>query len=153
MRSPSGESEARAGAPPHPGGVLLAVRDLMFRVRLEAAVRSLGLPLHRADARGVVEAAAGSGPDVVVLDLADVEARPLDAMRALRADPRTAALPVVGFAPHTDAGTRAAARAAGCTLVVARSRMAAAPADVLAPFLARARAGAASPDRNDDRRT
>jgi CheY-like chemotaxis protein len=131
-------NESSAGDPATPaGGVLLAVRDLLFRVRLEAAARDLGSPVHRPGPRGLLETAAGTRPDVVVVDLADAGAGPLEAVRALRGDSRTAALPIVGFAPHTDAAMRAAAREAGCTVVVARSRMAAAAADVLAPFLER----------------
>lgn len=139
MLPPAGGSDAPAdGAAPPVGGVLLVVRDLFFRVKLEAALRDLAAPQRRSGPDGPLASAAAVRPDVVVLDLGDGSSEPLETVRALRGDPRTAAIPIVGFAPHADTALRAAAREAGCTLVVARSRMAAAPREVLAPFLRKA---------------
>ena len=136
MLPPTGGTDAPAdGIPPPAGGVLLVVRDLFFRVKLEAALRDLGAPLRRPGPDGPLASAAAVHPDVVVLDLGDASSEPLETVRAIRGDSRTASIPVVGFAPHAAAALRAAAREAGCTTVVARSRMAAAPRDVLAPFL------------------
>jgi CheY-like chemotaxis protein len=117
------------------GGVLLAVRDLLFRVRLETELRRLGVPSRTIGDAPLVEAVAQSAPGLVLLDLADERLDPLGGVRALRARPEVAGLPVVGFAPHADRALQQAAREAGCTRVVARSRIAAALPEVLAPFL------------------
>lgn len=123
------------------GGVLLAVRDLFFRVKLETALRNLDVSFRTAGPEGFVAAtlaaaAAGAAPAVVVLDLSD-GSPVLEALRELRGRPELADLPVIGFAPHADRQLREAAARAGCNVVVPRSRIAAALPEVLAPFLQR----------------
>jgi CheY-like chemotaxis protein len=119
-------------------GALLIVRDLLFRVKLESGLRRLGIACRLAGP----DAAADTAPEppvLVILDLADVELHPLTTLRAIRARPDLAGVPVVGFAPHADRELRDAARQAGCTLVVSRSRIASSLPEVLQPFLPRLR--------------
>jgi len=115
------------------GGVLLVVRDLFFRVKLEAGLRALGVPYRTAGA-GVPEPAPDPPPALVIVDLSDASLAPLDLLRRLAARPGTARLPVIGFASHVDRELREAARRAGCAAVVSRSRISSALAEVLEPF-------------------
>ncbi len=114
-----------------PGGVLLAVRDLFFRVKLEAGLRRLGVGFRVAGP----EALATAAPALVILDLADAELDPLGMLRAMRARPALADVPVIGYVSHGDRELREAARRAGCTVVVSRSRISGDLAEVLQPFL------------------
>jgi CheY-like chemotaxis protein len=120
------------------GVVLLAVRDLFFRVKLEAGLRRLGVAFRVAAS---VDSAASS-PALVIVDLADSGLDPLELVRGLRARPDLAGVPIVGYAPHGDAALREAGRLAGCTAVVSRSRLSGSLAEVLEPFLRRRTGGA-----------
>lgn len=101
------------------------MRDLLFRVKLEAALAGLGIPFRRTGSAGVLATLAAEIPAAVILDLADPVLEPLETVRAMRSRPDFAAVPVLGVAPHRDGSLIAAGRAAGCTRVVARSRAAA----------------------------
>jgi CheY-like chemotaxis protein len=116
-------------------GVLLAVEEIFFRVKLETALSRLGVPFRRAPISSLTVAARVEPPEVVILDLSDTARDPLSAVRELRAGTDLADLPVVGFASHVDRPLREAALRAGCNAVVTRGRVSAALSDVLAPFL------------------
>lgn len=105
--------------------VLGLVPDLLFASQIEQALERLGYRVELvADAAALVQRAAAARPAVVLVDLA---ARGIDApaaIRALKTDPATAAVPVVAFGPHRDTAARAAAVAAGADAVVANARLA-----------------------------
>jgi CheY-like chemotaxis protein len=121
----------------HGPGALLIVRDLLFRVKLESGLRRLGMACRLAGSDAAAVETMPEPPAVVILDLADVELHPLTMLRAIRARADLARVPVVGFAPHADRELRDAARQAGCTLVVSRSRISSSLPEVLQPFLPR----------------
>lgn len=116
------------------GSILLVVRDLFFRVKLEAGLRHLGLTFRRLEGN-LLGAANAERPALVILDLSDDGLDPLETIRALRATDEGALLPVVGFVSHVDRERRSAALEAGCTVVVSRSRISGGLAQVLEPFL------------------
>ena len=89
-----------------------------------AVNRSLARALLGRAGCGVVEAGsladasrclAEGLPDLVLLDLGLPDGDGLDLVRRLRADPRTAALPVVAVTAYAMAADRERALAAGCT--------------------------------------
>lgn len=129
------QSAPEHGRTPAASGVLLAVRELFFRVKLETALRNLRAPVRVSSPGELVDTARAWRPSVVLLDLSDPTPSPLDALRALRADRELADLPVIGFASHVDRRLREEARRAGCTQVVSRSRISAALPELLAPYL------------------
>jgi hypothetical protein len=100
--------------------VLTVVEDLMFRPNVTSQIRAAGLTeaRYRPEA-AVAEQVPEGGMGVGLVDLSAKGADPLGAAQAMLA----AGLPVVGFCGHADAETRAAAKAAGVTVVAARSEV------------------------------
>ncbi len=115
------------------------VRDLFFRVRLEAGLRALGVPFRVVGAGDVLAAVQDARPDVVILDLSDPGLRPLAVLTELRSRSELPPVRVLGYAAHVDRELRRAALQAGCDAVVTRARISSALADVLRPLLPRAR--------------
>jgi hypothetical protein len=96
--------------------IVAFVPDLMDRSRLQAAAEALGVKAQLALVSSVGDLEALGQGGSVELILADLS-RPgvLEALASLPSK-RT-----VGFASHVDRGTLDAARAAGCSTVLARS--------------------------------
>lgn len=61
-----------------------------------------------------VELARAHGPDLILMDLTMPVIDGLEATRMLKADPATAAIPIVALTAHTAGEDRAAAAEAGC---------------------------------------
>ncbi len=96
--------------------VLAYAPDLMDRSRLSSAAAAAAPPLElRFAADGQALLAGAAGADVAVVDLARSDA--LDVLASL-----AVAVPVVAFGSHVDRERLDSARAAGCRLVLARSR-------------------------------
>ena len=72
--------------------------------------------LAASDARAGIELARAQRPDIVLMDIQLPEMDGLDATRALRADPRTTAIPVVAVTAHVKKDDEERCRAAGCVL-------------------------------------
>jgi CheY-like chemotaxis protein len=101
---------------------LLLCDDLIFTSRIAGTAKALGLEVKAArDARSLVELARRSAPSCVLLDLhnpgLDLAALLGELREACPAMPR-----VVAYGSHVEAATLHAARAAGCDLVLPRSR-------------------------------
>ena len=95
--------------------------DLMFLSRIREAAGAAGMDVRTArDAAGLVEACRAKRPSLVFVDLDSQRLPVLDGVRALRAQPELAAIPVVGFLGHTQIEQARAAEAAGCTRVLTR---------------------------------
>ena len=100
--------------------VLALVDDLLFLSRIREAARGVGAEVRAVRGPADLLAAARQGAGLVLVD-ADGSRLPwADAVRALRADPSLASLPVVAFLSHVHADRAEAARAAGCARVLAR---------------------------------
>jgi CheY-like chemotaxis protein len=110
--------------------VICRVPDLFFSARIAETAQSLGVTLEAPAGEPIADACRRSPPDLVILDLHAPES--LGVARSLKADPMTAAIPIVGFYAHVDRDLRQAALAAGIDHVVPRSAFTA----KLAAFLA-----------------
>lgn len=101
--------------------VLLCSPDLMLAVRVENAATALGYRLRSAASPEELAAAIDAErPSAAVLDLAAIGDGLAETVAALqRARPAPFLL---GFFPHVQRELGAAGRAAGCSLVVPRSR-------------------------------
>jgi CheY-like chemotaxis protein len=85
-------------------------RDMLSR-RL---IRNGHTVLMAADGQAAIDMARGEAPEIVLMDLSLPVIDGWEATRRLRADPATAALPVIALTSHAMAGDRERALAAGC---------------------------------------
>lgn len=96
--------------------LVLVVEDdaTMQRMALKV-LRSRGFSCELArNGREAVEMARGLQPGLVLMDLSLPEMNGWEATKALKADPETAAIPVVAITAHAMVGDRETALAAGC---------------------------------------
>jgi CheY-like chemotaxis protein len=101
--------------------LIALVDDLMFLSRIREAARVAGIEVCAVRGEADLVAAARREGRLVLVD-ADSERLPWRAaLAALRAEPASAALPVIAFVSHVRADLAAAARAAGASRVLARS--------------------------------
>ena len=98
---------------------VIAVPDLMFQPRVEAAARGLGFETAIADDVLTARDALARRPALVIVDL---HAATLDAETVIRAAKLVGAA-VLAFGRHTEPETLRAARQAGADLAVARSQL------------------------------
>lgn len=108
----------------------MAVPDLFFATRITSTAQQLGLAVSACAPAQLVERCRAEKPDLAIVDLHAHGV--LDAVRALRADPATEAVVVVGFYSHVDSATREAAIAAGIANPMPRSAFTAKLAEILA---------------------
>jgi CheY-like chemotaxis protein len=100
--------------------VVAIVPDLFFATRIAVTAARLGVALETAAPKEALVVIRRRPPDLVILDLR-APGDPLALARALKADPETRSVPVVGFYPHVEGALRGAALAAGVDQVLPRS--------------------------------
>ncbi len=100
--------------------VVAVVPDLFFAAKIAETARAAGASLERPAAAEALQRCRRAPPDLVILDLGAGPAM-LELAGALKADPVTRAVPIVGFYAHVDGATRDAALAAGADQVLPRS--------------------------------
>lgn len=101
--------------------VIALLDDILFRSRILEAARAAGRELLVARSADELLGAARAGATLVLVD-ADCDRIPwADALAALKADPATAAIPVVAFFSHVHAERARRALAAGADRALARS--------------------------------
>jgi CheY-like chemotaxis protein len=106
--------------------------NLLFSSSLTAGLKRLGYtPLLLDDARTAPERAASARPAGILVNLGSLRWDGVALVRALKAEPALASVPVVGFTGHTEVARIEAARAAGCDHVVANSAISGDLASVL----------------------
>lgn len=98
---------------------VIAVADLMFQPRIEAAARALGFETAVADTTLTARAALARRPALVIVDLHATAFEPETVVRAARA----VGAPVLAFGRHTEPGTLRAARGWGAARTVPRSEL------------------------------
>ncbi len=101
--------------------ILAVVDDLIFLSKIQQTAQLLRVPVEPVDPKNLQERAAQTNPRAVILDLNHRSGAAVAILRALKADPLTSGTPVVGFVSHVQSDLIAAARAAGCDEVLARS--------------------------------
>lgn len=101
------------------GLIVAVVPDLFFAAKLQATARATGAELALVPPAQALERCAATPPLRVLLDLHAAGA--LDLARALKADARTARIPIVGFYSHVETALRLDALAAGVDQALPRS--------------------------------
>lgn len=104
--------------------VLTMVSDLMFQSRIKSVLQLSGHVYRAYSDREDISAQTGvtgmdALPPVGLVDLTDRGGDPIRAISRMRETD----MPVIAFCGHTDAEAREAARAAGATLITARSEI------------------------------
>lgn len=101
--------------------VVALLEDLLFLSKIRETAKAVGVTVITGDTRSCVPSILETGPQAILLDLNSRMLAAVDCVRALKADPATRQIPIVGFVSHVQSDLIAAARAAGCDLVLARS--------------------------------
>jgi len=102
--------------------VLAAVEDLLFKSKISETANALGIEASfPRSPKKFVEQAAGSPPDLLVLDLNSARFEPLVLLGQLKSNETLRSVPVVGFLSHVQKDLAVAARECGCDRVMARS--------------------------------
>ena len=97
------------------------VPDLFFLAKIRETAKGVGVTVVANDPRRGWAALADAQPQAVLLDLNSCGPPALDWIRALKSDPATRPIRIIGFASHVQEELISAARAAGCDSVMARS--------------------------------
>lgn len=102
--------------------VVIAVENLMFRGRIQAAAEASDVEAtFPRTPKKFLEKAAESPPDLFILDLNADRFEPLTLLERLKSDEATRHVPVVGFLSHVQKDLAVAARNLGCDRIMARS--------------------------------
>jgi PleD family two-component response regulator len=102
--------------------ILAVLDDLMFTSKIKTAASQLGVEVAFARSAEAARTALDSSPPaLVILDLNNPRIDPLGLVAAMKANPKLAAIPTVGFVSHVQTDLINAARAAGVRDVLARS--------------------------------
>lgn len=102
--------------------ILAAVDDMFFAAKIRATAEALGVTLkfHRR-LEGLVEAASGQSPDLIIVDLHNEKLDPIELARVLKADEGSRTIPLLGFFSHVQTELQRAAVEAGYDQVMPRS--------------------------------
>lgn len=93
----------------------------MFTVKIQEAAKRAGLEPVFVKSQEQALAEAKRKPVVMILDLNDAAAEPLDIIAALKSDQETNKINLVGFVSHVQADLKRSAQEKGCDVVIARS--------------------------------
>ena len=99
--------------------VVALVADLFFGARIRETAKQLGVACELVrDPTLLVERAVGAR--LIIADMSLRAGDPIAAVRALKADPRTSAIPLVGYLFDAQDELIRSAREAGCDKVLSR---------------------------------
>jgi DNA-binding NarL/FixJ family response regulator len=102
--------------------ILCVVDDLMFSVKISAAAKAAKADVvFERTPRAVTQRIRDEHPSLVIFDLNSSRMAPIETIRAIKNDPALKDTRTLGYVSHVQADTIAAARAAGCDEVLARS--------------------------------
>lgn len=102
--------------------VLCVVDDLMFSVKISSAAKAVNVPVMFERAPGaVLDRIRDERPSLVIFDLNSSRLAPMETIAAIKNDGELRSTRTIGYVSHVQANVIAAARAAGCDEVLARS--------------------------------
>lgn len=115
-----------------PKTILAAITDLFFYTKVRDALRPPEYQLEKARAQQeILDNAVSSNPGVIILNMNDLTLDAFQALEALRADPRTTAIPTLVFANHEEVDTWNRAKVLGVTKIVSRNEFSARMKDLV----------------------
>ena len=102
--------------------IVCAVDDLMFSVKISSAAKAVDAAIaFERTPDAVLARVRAEQPSLVIFDLNSSRLAPIDTIRAIKADPALHTTRTLGYVSHVQSNLIAAARAAGCDEVLARS--------------------------------
>ncbi len=101
--------------------ILAVVEDLIFQSKIDSAARAAGALVKTVGPGEVLKGLEGTPVGAVLIDLNHRSGAALKAIRALKQCPAAASTRIIGYLSHVQAELAAAALAAGCDQVMARS--------------------------------
>lgn len=102
--------------------VVCAVDDLMFSVKISSAARAVNAAVaFERSPEALLARVRADKPSLVIFDLNSSRLAPIETIRAMKADDSLRGTRTLGYVSHVQADVIAAARAAGCDEVLARS--------------------------------
>ena len=102
--------------------ILCVLDDLMFSVKISTAAKAANAAVSFERAPGAALARIrAEKPALVIFDLNSSRLSPIETIRAIKADDKVRNTRTLGYVSHVQSEVIAAARAAGCDEVLARS--------------------------------
>jgi DNA-binding NarL/FixJ family response regulator len=114
--------------------IMAVVDDLLFLSKIEQTAQHLGVAVKSARPTDLPHLALEDVPTALILDLNHRSGKALEVLRTLKSDVKTKNIAVVAFVSHVQNDLIAAAREAGCDLVLARSAFVSQLPSLLQPF-------------------
>jgi len=101
--------------------ILTVVDDLLFLAKIQQTAQQVGIRVEVIDPAMVEERVKNSGVNSIILDLNHRSASAVEVARSIKANPDTRHVQLVAFLSHVQTDLAAAARAAGCDVILPRS--------------------------------
>jgi DNA-binding NarL/FixJ family response regulator len=101
--------------------ILAAVEDLIFLSKIQQTARLAGVEIEVVAPRQVHARLSDPSVRAAIFDLNHRSGSAVDVIRAVKSDGATRQVLIVGFLSHVQGDLAAAARDAGCDMVLARS--------------------------------
>jgi CheY-like chemotaxis protein len=116
------------------GKLMVVVEDLFFLAKIREVTKRFHIDLEAVRPEQVVERLAEPGYSLVVLDLNHRSGRAIEVLDLIKKNPLTRNVSVLGFLSHVQGDLAAAARAAACDTVIARSALSQRLAEILSGY-------------------
>ena len=101
--------------------ILAVVEDLLFLAKIQETARLAGVEIEVADPRQIHGRLSDPGVRAAIFDLNHRSGFAIQVIQAVKSDGAVRHVRIVGFLSHIQGDLAAAARQAGCDLVLARS--------------------------------
>ena len=101
--------------------ILAVVDDLLFLSKIQQTAQQVGVAVKSARPADLPDLVMQDVPNALIIDLNHRSGKALEVLRTLKSDLKTKGIAVIGFVSHVQNDRIAAAREAGCDLVLARS--------------------------------
>jgi CheY-like chemotaxis protein len=101
--------------------ILAVVDDLLFLSKIQQTAKHLGVAVKSARPADLPKLGSDGVANALIIDLNHRSGKALEVLRTLKSDLKTKDLAVIGFVAHVQDDLIAAARHAGCDLILARS--------------------------------
>ena len=101
--------------------IQVVVDDLLFLAKIRETAKHLGVAVESVGIADLPKRAAEDVPSALIIDLNHRSGKAVEVLRTLKSDLKTRDLAAIGFVSHVQEDLIAAARHAGCDLILARS--------------------------------